>query len=178
MSRLFLRAPSPQSRRLCPLMEKSFPQRPGRLHYSQEPLQSFRKHAVWRGNGDFYQTLSRGWGVIYFCFVQGDVASAAQLLARGRPKIWAQPHCCLSRSEQAGVGSRGQEIALVKDQESPSHPPITLQQTPVPLRGRVPFYTDPWEVPPENRLCSPSLSFLRVQSFSPSQQHVDPNIPL
>lgn len=178
MSRLFLRAPSPQSRRLCPLMENSFPQRPGRLHYSQEPLQSFRKHAVWRGNGDFYQTLSRGWGVIYFCFVQGDVASAAQLLARGRPKIWAQPHCCLSRSEQAGVGSRGQEIALVKDQESPSHPPITLQQTPVPLRGRVPFYTDPWEVPPENRLCSPSLSFLRVQSFSPSQQHVDPNIPL
>lgn len=159
-------------------MENSFPQRPGRLHYSQEPLQSFRKHAVWSGNGDFYQTLSRGWGVIYFCFVQGDVASAAQLLARGRPKIWAQPHCCLSRSEQAGVGSRGQEIALVKDQESPSHPPITLQQTPVPLRGRVPFYTDPWEVPPENRLMFTKVELLTGSKFFTISTTCGPQYPI
>ena len=110
--------------------------------------------------------------MIYFCFVQGDVTGVAHLAARGEAQ-----HRAPAGQSRLQADREDRKLLLVRDKKNPRAPHHYPGADPTRLRGsRFTFIQVLGKCVQETDTYSPSLN-LWVQSFSQSQQHVEPSIP-
>lgn len=116
--------------------------------------------------------------MIYFCFVQGDVTGVAHLAAQGDVQHWGLQPSTTAPAGQSRLQAdpEDRKKLLVRDKKNPRAPiiPEQIQQA---LGGADSLFIQVLgKCVQETDTYSPSLN-LWVQSFSQSQQHVEPNIP-